>query len=158
MKNPFILHLALALVWLFLSGIATLGNFVVAMAATFILLALFQRAIGCQDYARRVRAFLTFSARFFAEIIRSNLRIMRIAALPGAGNARGCYVRYDVAGLTDFEVFLIAQCINMSPGTMAADREEPHHLIIHCFPAEPEAVIQEKIDATLKRGILSFTR
>lgn len=158
MRSPFIMHLALTLVWLFLSGIPTLGNFLVALVATFILLSLFRRAIGCQDYVRRVSAFAVFVLRFLVEVIHSNVRIVSIALRRGAKRVKGCYVQYDVEGLSDLEVFLIAQCIGMSPGSMAAEREGKKYLILHCYPAAPAPEIQKRFDAILKRGILSFTR
>lgn len=153
------MHLLVAMVWLFLSGNATFGNFLVALVVTFALLALFQKAIGCENYVKRVIALLRFLPRFTLNIVFSNLRVMRMALRRDAGKIRGSFVHYDVAGLTDFEVLLIAQCIGLSPGTMAADRsEDGRDLILHVFGPDDPATVRGKIDSTLKASILAFTR
>lgn len=158
-KNPAIMHLLVALVWLFVSGNITLAGFFVAFIATFLLLSLFRKAIGCEDYVRRVKAFLWFTVRFVQDVIASNIRIMRVALRRDAGEIDGRYVNYNVEGLTEFEILLISQCIGLSPGTMVAEmHEDGKHLILHAFPASTAGDIQQKLDSTLKRGILSFTR
>lgn len=159
MNRPFIMHLLVAMVWLFLSGNATFGNFLVALVITFALLALFRKAIGCENYVKRVMALLRFLPRFFLEVVVSNLRVMRMALRRDARKLRGRFIRYDVTGLTDFEVLLIAQCIGLSPGTMAADRsEDGRHLILHVFGPDHPARVRKKIDSSLKAHILAFTR
>ncbi len=159
MNNPFMLHLLVALVWLFLSGNTTLGNFFVALTATFALLALFQKPLGCQSYVRRVKGFATFLVRFAWDVMLSNIRLMRIALRRDAGSIRGHFIHYDVAGLTDFEVLLIAQCIGLSPGTMAADRTaDGRHLAVHVFGLDEPEAVSRKLDAGLKNRILAFTR
>lgn len=153
------MHLLVTLVWLFVIGTITLANFVIAMIVTFFLLSLFRRAIGCEDYVRRVNAFFSFSVGFIREIIISNVRVMRVAMQRNASRLKGCFIGYDVEDLTEFEILLLAQFIGLSPGTMVAEMsEDKKHLILHAFPATTAEEIQHKLDSTLKKGILSFTR
>lgn len=159
MTNPAVAHLLVALVWLFLSGNTTFGNFLVAWIATFGMLALFQKVLGCQDYVRRMKSFVRFSGRLLVDIVRSNIRIMKVALERDARKVRGCYVDYDVSGLTDFEILLLSQCVGLSPGTMVAEHKESERkLVIHAYPAAPDEEVQQKIDSSLKEGIQSFTR
>ncbi len=159
MKHPFLVHMLVALVWLFLSGTTTLGNFFLAIALTFLLLALFQKPLHCRDYVRRVCAFCVFVARLIFAIIGSNLRIMRVVMWRNASAIEGAFTTYDVSDLTDFEVLLLSVCVGLSPGTIVADRsEDGKELVLHVFAVGSSAEIRATIDVTLKSGILSFTR
>lgn len=159
MKGHAIIHLLVALVWLFVSGNITLANFVVALIATFLLMSFFRKAIGCENYVRRVKAFFRFALHFAWEIVISNVRIMRVVMRGDAARIPGQFVGYNVEGLTNFEILLISQCIGMSPGTMVAEMsEDGKHLMIHAFPAASPEEVRAKLDSTLKNGILSFTR
>lgn len=159
MKNPFIMHLLVALVWLFLSGNTTLANFAIALGLTFLLLALFQKPLHCQDYVRRTVAFFVFLGRLIAAIIASNLRIMRVAVQRDAKQVEGFFVDYDTSRLTDFEILLLSICIGLSPGTIVADRlDDGKTLVVHGFGAGSVAEVEEALDVTLTAGILSFTR
>ncbi len=159
MKNPFVMHMLVALVWLFLSGNTTLGNFFLALGLTFVLLALFRKPLGCEDYIRRMIGFAVFVGRLIAEIVTSNLRIMRVALRRNAKRIGGFFFAYNVEDLTDFEVLLLSICVGLSPGTMVADRSaDRRELILHVFAAGSREEVRAKIDSTLKTGILSFTR
>lgn len=158
-KSPGLIHLLVALVWLFLSGNSTTGSFLVALVGTYCLLSLFKKAIGCEAYVRRVRAFFVFLARLFLEIILSNLRVMKVAIMPNAGLVEGGFMDYDVSELTNFEALLVAYCIGLSPGTMVADKSEDGKiLIIHIFPSSNPDEVRATIDRTLKYSIMAFTR
>ena len=158
MINPVVLHLFIALVWFFLSGTQTVANFLIAFLCTFALLALFRKAIGCEGYIRRMGAFCKFIVHFILDIIASNIRIMRVAISREAGQRHGRFIEYDVSGLSDVEILLIAQCIGLSPGTMVAERAGEGRLIIHTFATGEPHEVRASLDRTLKSGILAFTR
>lgn len=159
MKNPFIVHMLVALVWLFLSGNTSLGNFFLAIVLTFILLALFRKPLHCEHYIRRSLAFGAFLRALIFDIVASNLRITRVVLQRDAARIEGSFVHYNVGGLTEFEVLILSLCIGLSPGTMVADRSDDRsELILHVFAAGSDEEIRRKLDSTLKKDILSFTR
>ena len=159
MSNAFLMHMAVALVWLFLSGNTGLGNFFLALVLTFLLIAVFQKPLHCQDYVRRTIGFFRFLFKLLKEIVVSNIRIMGVAISPRAGEVEGLFVDYNVEGHTDFEVLLIAFCIGLSPGTIVANRSpDGRFLTLHTFAAGTSEEIQQKLDSTLSTGICSFTR
>ncbi len=158
-KNPVIMHLMVALVWLFLSGNPSTGNFLIAFVATYLLMALFRKAIGCEPYIKRVKGFIRFLVFFIGEVISSNLRIMRVALQKDAPHIHGEYIDYEVTGLTEFEILLISYCIALSPGTMVAGKsEDGRYLVIHTFASGDPDEVRALIDRTLKYSILAFTR
>jgi multicomponent Na+:H+ antiporter subunit E len=159
MTNPFIMHLLVAMVWVFLSGRATFDGFLLAMALTFGLLFLFQKPLHCEHYVRRVNGVALFLIFFLGDVIVSNLRIMRIAVQRNASALRGQFIPYSIEGLRDFEVLLIAHCINLCPGTVVADRtEDGQYLILHVFGTSHPDTVPQELDDTLKKRILNFTR
>lgn len=158
MKNVGTMHFLVALVWLFLSGNMTTGSFIVALTGTYFLLALFRKAIGCEAYVRRVRAFFIFFFGLLLEIVRSNVHIIRECMTSRAATIEGEFIKYDVKGLTDFEILLISYCIGLSPGTVVADRSKDRQtLILHIFTMNAEQA-RTVVDRTLKHRILKFTR
>lgn len=129
-----------------------------ALVGTYGLLALFRKAIGCEAYVKRVRAFFVFVVGVVFEIIRSNLRIMWVSLSRNAGFIEGQFVDYDVSGLSEFEVLLISYCIGLSPGTMVADRsEDGNTLVLHIFATDADDA-RKVINRTLRDNILAFTR
>lgn len=158
-NNYLVMHLLVALVWLFLSGNTTSGNFFIALLGTYGLLVLFRRAIGCEDYVQRVRAFVLFIFRFMHEVIRANLHIMHVALTREGGKIPGDFVHYNIADMTDLEVLLLSYCISLSPGTMVADRSDDNTiLVLHAFACGSPDEVRALIDRTLRDNILAFTR
>jgi len=157
MKAP-VMHLLVALVWLFLNGSATLGAFLLGIAAGFILLALFQRALRCENYIRRVCRAGIFLGRVLFEIIRSNYRLTLLILGPKAGEITGRFAYYDVADLTRLEIIILAQCLSLTPGTTVAEHNDQNQLVLHTFPALSDEELKTEVDTTLKGPLLAFTR
>lgn len=161
MKNPFLIHVFVALVWIFLSGNTTISNLILALVLTFVLLGVFRKPLHCEDYIRRTVAFVRFIVRLLTDIVFSNLRVMRIAMRKDAPQVQGAFLAYPVEGLTDFEVLLVSLCVGLSPGTITVDRERKDDqpmLVLHVFPGTDPQEVRLRTDRVLKNGILSFTR
>ena len=157
MKQPAVVHLLIGMVWMFLSGNPSLGGLATGLLAGFALLALFRRALNCADYIRRVTAASVHGWRFLGQILKSNLRIARLALRRDAGAVEGRFVRYRVGDLSEVELLLLCWFISLTPGTTVAERNDGE-LILHVFGlGEPDG-IQSRLDQDLKNGILSFTR
>lgn len=153
-----VMHLLVALVWLFLNGSGTLGAFLVGLAAGFLLLALFRRALRCESYVRRIGAFVVFLFRLLVDIIHSNLRIARLVLSPQAGTIPGRFVCYDVRDLTKIEIILMSQCLSLTPGTTVAELDARGQLVLHTFPALSDEELKDMVDRTVRQPLLAFTR
>lgn len=154
-----VIHLVIALVWMFLSGNTTLGGLIAGLLGGFVLMKVFQNALGCRDYIRRVVAAGFFLGRFLLLIAASNLRIARTALRRDAGSIRGEFIPYSLEGLTSFETLILCQCIGLTPGTIVAQQsEDGATLILHAFASGTPDEIRHSLDEELKRGILAFTR
>lgn len=154
----FMIHLAVALIWLFLAEKPTLASFVVGWVIGFVLLWMFRQILGSEDYIRRSLGLFTFLGIFVREFIKSNLLIAWAALARCRSDIHPDFIRYPVDGLTPLERFLLAQAITLTPGTTAVDIVDEDVLLIHAFDADDPASVCAGIDQTLKRGILAFTR
>ena len=153
------IHILVALVWMFLSGNTTLGGLGVGLLAGFAMMTLFRKALGCQDYVRRMTAFVLFIGKFLEMVGLSNLRIARVALARNAGSIHGHFMEYSIEGLTDVEILILCQCISLTPGTLVADKNpDGSKLILHAFASGDADEVRATLDARLKKNILSFTR
>ncbi len=157
MKAP-VMHLIVALVWLFLSGEATLGNFLFGIAAGFILLVVFQRVLQCESYIRRTCNCVIFVCRLLLDIFRSNIRITRLILSKQAASLGGRFAYYDVNDLTQTEIILISMSLSLTPGTTVAEHTAEGQLVLHTFPALSDEEVKSMVDRTVKQAILAFTR
>ncbi|NLT69885.1 MAG: hypothetical protein GXX91_04235 [Verrucomicrobiaceae bacterium] len=153
-----LMHLSVAVVWTFLHGHATMGGFLVGAIASFLLLWALSGVLHCENYVRRVRALVSFAFRFVWSMVKSNFEMARLSLTPGIGKREGNFTTYDVNGLNHVEEVLLAQFINLTPGTTVADRTAEGYFILHSFPRIEEEVLRERIDRSLKERLLAFTR
>lgn len=153
------IHILVALVWMFLSGNTTPGGFGIGLLAGFALMALFKKALGCQDYIRRMVALVLFGGRFLKQVVASNLRIARVALQKDAGKFHGYFMTYAIDGLTQIEILILCQCISLTPGTIVAEKsKDGRDLILHAFASGDAEEVRLALDEGLKRNILAFTR
>lgn len=158
MKSVF-MHLLVTFVWLFLSGNTSLGGFMVGLIAGFLLIALFKRALGTENYVRRGNALIRFAFIFLREVLISNFRIAMVALKPNARRIHGGFLAYDIEDLTRLEILLISYCVCLSPGTAVAGKSDDGRLLIlHAFASGPHDLLSDHIDKTLRNPILAFTR
>ncbi|NJK90829.1 MAG: Na+/H+ antiporter subunit E [Blastochloris sp.] len=154
----FLLHLSLALTWMFLAQ-GSLPEFCLGALGSYVLLLLFQKVLPVSTYLRRLHGFLRFILVFFRELALANITIARSVLFQPTEKMQPDFLIYPVPGLNGFEIFLLSQCISLTPGTTTVqvdlDRQELH---LHAFDAaEPEELCRQ-IDRTLKEAILAFTR
>lgn len=152
-------NLALALLWMFLGGKATLVSFGAGYALGFALLALLRPVFPKSRYVPRVFAAVRFGFIFLRELVRANLQIARAVVFGRKEDLWPNFITYDVTGLSGGEIFLLSHCLNLTPGTITVEVSEDFTtLVLHVFDArEPEAV-RAAIDQNLKQPMLAFTR
>ncbi len=152
------MHLLVTVVWTFLYGQTTLAGFTVGATASFFMLWALQGVLGCEDYIRRVRALISFFLRFVWSMVRSNFEMALLSLTPGIGKTSGGFTHYNVKDLTNMETVILAQFINLTPGTTVADRDAEGYFILHSFPQIEEDLLQRRIDENLKTRLLAITR
>ena len=158
MNKSIVMHFGLAGLWLLLTG-GGLVSFMIGLGMAYVLLLLFRPVLGSEDYVRRVNAFFVFLAVFLREFVVSNVVIAKAVLFQASEDIHPNFITYDVAGMKPWEIFLLSQCITLTPGTTTVDLiEEGQTLIVHAFDADHPEEVRQSIDESLKQAILRFSR
>lgn len=153
-----LLHLTLTLLWTFLNH-GSLPDLTVGLIGSFILMAFFRGLLPIKDYVRRVWGFFLFLLIFLRELILANYAIAHAVLLKKTSQLKPNFLTYSIQGLSPLEIYVLSQCITLTPGTTTVEvRLDQEDLILHAFNAEDPAAVCRSIDATLKKAILGFSR
>lgn len=143
----FALNATLALAWAALWGSFSYGNLLGGFVFGFAGLWFSRRLIDCDgehQYFRTLPQSFVLVAYFLKELVKSCVMVARdcIAREPRLHPA---IVRFPIGGKSDPEIFLLANLITLTPGTLTLDvAEDRSFLVIHSIYAkDPESVIAD---------------
>lgn len=157
MNGP-VMHLLVAFVWVFIFDNPTLGGFAWGLLMGYFLLSVFQQALFCQHYIRRVNGLVGYMFYFLKEVIISNLRIAMAALSHDPDALGGRYIAYDVKGMNDLEILLLSHSLNLSPGTLVAKHSRSRaEIALHTYAVGEPAKVRRDIDE-MRARIMRFTR
>lgn len=157
--RSFVLNLLVATIWLLLQPSPVILDFVIGYAIGFGLLVLFRPVIESHDYVRRSLAALVYVGVFTVEFLRSCGQLVHLALFVPTRRLRPGFIRYDVAGLSRFEILLLSHSISLTPGTNTVDISPDFtELHLHVLDSPDAASVRDAIDRNLRRRILAFTR
>lgn len=154
-----VIHLAVAVLWLFLAEAPALSDFVIGLVVGFILLMILPDALGSREYVRRSLALLRFTGAFALEFLKANFEVARIVLTRPARSIRAGFFFYDVRDLTTLEILILAHLISLTPGSTSVEiHEDSGRILVHALDlADPEQNCAA-IDASLRRPLLAVTR
>jgi len=116
--QKFLLNLALATVFVALTGSVTFFDFVVGFLIGLGIVSLLSNASGDGGYLGRIWGLVKFLVYFLYILVKANLEVAREIITPGFG-MQPRFLNYRVAGLTDVEVTTLANAITLTPGDAA---------------------------------------
>jgi multicomponent Na+:H+ antiporter subunit E len=151
-------NLILALAWCAAAGELTIVNLAVGLLVGFGVVAWLVPGTASRRYVRHVRRLLVFSVVYAVEVTRSTLRVAWDVITPQARRRPGILaVRLDVT--TDAEIFVLANLITFSPGTLALDvRAGRGVMIVHDMFVRDPAESKRHIKDRFERWVLSILR
>lgn len=146
-----VLNLALALAWMALwsdfSPLMLLGGFVLGFAG----LRLGRGLFGLSEavYFRALPQAIVLAVYFLKELVKSSVLVARDCLSPRPGLHPAIF-RMPLECESDLEIFLVANLISLTPGTLTLDvAPDRSYLVIHSIYAEDE----EALIADLKSGM-----
>lgn len=146
-----VLNIALALAWAALwnsfSPLMLLAGFVLGFAG----LRLGRGLFGMEEarYFRALPQTIVLALYFLKELIKSSVLVARDCLSPRPG-LHPAIVRMPLDAQGDLEIFLVANLISLTPGTLTLDvAPDRSHLVIHSIYAQDE----EALVADLKSGM-----
>ncbi|ARO15985.1 cation antiporter (plasmid) [Ketogulonicigenium robustum] len=148
----FFLNILLAVIWATLWNSFTLltlaGGFALGFAALWL-----ARGLLAPHYFRAVPAVLALAGFFIVELVKSCILVARDCIAPRP-NIHPAIVRMPLDVRSDAEIFLLANLITLTPGTLtldvAADRS---FLLIHAIYATDEAALVAELKAGMEHRV-----
>jgi len=154
----FLVNILVAVLWLLLMGGGVI-DFAFGMVLGFLLLVLFRWVLKSEDYVRRVLAFFLFVLVFIREFLKSNLVVASAVLFRPVEDIHPNFLTLDVSDMELWEIYVLSQCITLTPGTTTVDLiEEGRTLVVHAFDADDPDEVRQSIRTTLKSAIMRFSR
>lgn len=134
-------NLIIALVWAAVSGDFGVASLTIGFIAGFLALWAFSEYYG-QTYHRTFIAAVRLGLYFLFDLLMSSLSVAYAVLFPGTVE-RPRFVTMPLDVESDIGVFLTANLITLTPGTLSVDvGDDKKQLLIHAmFGEDPDAVI-----------------
>ncbi|MBA2557831.1 MAG: Na+/H+ antiporter subunit E [Chloroflexi bacterium] len=156
--NSLLANLLLALTWGAMTGRFSLDNLAVGFALAYAVLYASQRVVGPSPYFSRARQVAVFLAFYLWELAQANVRVASDVITPGHRISPGV-VAVPLDADTDVEITLLANLINMTPGTLALDVSQDRSVLyVHGMFIDDPAVFRAQIKEGLERRVLEMLR
>lgn len=154
-----LLHLSIAMTWLFLSPTRDLPRFLIGLLIGYGLIQLFRPLLPEDRYLKSSWAFIKWLGSFVRALFLSQLRVAQIITFPSSNPIHPGFIEYPTKDLTDLEVLILSHTITLTPGTASVevDREQGI-LLIHALEAGDPAATITDIEENLLQPLLAFTR
>tara|TARA_B110000037_G_C16987707_1_gene451754 strand:- start:399 stop:722 length:324 start_codon:yes stop_codon:yes gene_type:complete len=102
---------------------------------------------------KRLFAIIDLLAFYLLEVVTSNLAVAR-DVLGSQKRIQPGIVNIKVGDLTDFQAFILANMVTMTPGTLSLDIiPEKHSLTLHTLYAQNPEELQAQISNSYERRI-----
>jgi multisubunit Na+/H+ antiporter MnhE subunit len=152
-------HLLLALLWTFLGDAPSLGRWLVGVLLGWCGMALFPQPLRSAEYTRRTGAFVLFGLVLLRELVLSNFQVAWSVLSLGRRTWCPRLLTLPVPDLSRGEVYLLAHCITLTPGTTTVDvLDEGRTLLLHVLDGRDPELVREGIRQGIMAAILNFTR
>lgn len=154
----FVLNIFLALAWAFLGGELRAVDFLIGFLLGYIIIGLFQRPLGSQDYALKVAQVARFVVFVGWEIFTASLALAWLVVHPRLPLRPGV-VAVPLDADTDVEIVSVANLITLSPGTLSLDvSADRRTLYVHTITLDDPDAFRREIKEGLERRVLEVTR
>lgn len=149
MTKQFLMNLALAFIWIMLTGSMYYSNFIFGFLLGFAILWIMNRNEQDQRYFYRVPKTLQFILFFLWEMIVANVQVAYDVITPRFF-IQPAIVKYQMDARTDVEINLLSTLISLTPGTLILDvSRDKKTLYIHVMYMKD----REKFVQSLKKNI-----
>jgi multicomponent Na+:H+ antiporter subunit E len=150
-------NLAIALVWLPMTGRFTFANLLLGFAVGYLVLFLCP-GTRRTSYFRRVFSLVRFAAFFTREMLRSALRIAYDVLTP-EHHMRPAVLGVPLEARTDAEIALLANLVTLTPGTLSLDvSEDRRTLYIHAMYVDDPERVRRHVKEDFERRLLELLR
>lgn len=150
----YILSLVFAIVWVAVTGSATLHNLIFGFALSTLALWIVRGEMGARGYWRRLGRILLLLALFLKELALSAWKVAVLVMSPRMDLKPGIFA-FPLTVTRDFEITLLANLITLTPGTLSVDvSEDRRTLFVHAIDCSDIEATKRDIAAGFERRII----
>ena len=158
MAFQILLHVVLALVWMFLSHSYNPSSFIVGYLLGILLLLGFRKFFNSRFYMQRVWAVIKLFFLFIKELIMANISVLKVILKPKLDMKPGIFA-LETELKNPWEITLLANLITLTPGTLVIDVSDDNKVLyIHAMDIND---VQSDIDAiknSFEKAIMEVSR
>jgi multicomponent Na+:H+ antiporter subunit E len=154
----YILSLVFAVVWVAVTGSATLHNLIFGFALSTLVLWIVRDEMGARGYWRRLGRVLSLLALFLKELALSAWKVAVLVVSPRMDLKPGIFA-FPLTVTRDFEITLLANLITLTPGTLSVDvSEDRKTLFVHAIDCSDIEATKRDIANGFERKIMEAFR
>lgn len=154
----FMLNILFAAVFTLLTGSGRIGVFMFGCVLGYGILWLSSPLYKDTRYFEKLPKTLNLITYFLKELFVSNLRVLWDVITPGHISSPGI-IGVPLDAETDLEIFLVANLISLTPGTLSVDlSEDKKNLFVHIMFLENAAAARADIKNGLEKRVLEVMR
>jgi multicomponent Na+:H+ antiporter subunit E len=154
----FLLNIVFAAFIMVLLGSGSVGTFFFGFAMGYLALWLSKPLYPETAYFRKLPKTINLTGYFLKELVISNLRVLWDVITPRHISRPGI-IGVPLDAETDLEIFLVANLISLTPGTLSVDLSEDRRtLFVHVMFLEDVAAARADIKDGLERKVLEVMR
>lgn len=145
---------AMAAVWVVLTGSLTVLNVILGLALGLVIAGLLREQTVGDKVVVRLWGLLTLTLLFFKELILSAWKVARLVTSPTMDLQPGIFA-YPLKVNRDFEITLLANLITLTPGTLSVDVSADRRLLfVHAIDCSDVEQARRDIEMGFERKIL----
>lgn len=154
----FILNIFFAAVFNLLAGSGSMGVFLFGFALGYMVLWVTSPLYPDTRYFKKLPKTLNLAGYFLKELLASNLRVLWDVITPKHISHPGI-IGVPLDAVTDLEIFLVANLLSLTPGTLSVDLSEDRKMLfVHVMFLEEVDTARADIKNGLERRVLEVMR
>jgi multicomponent Na+:H+ antiporter subunit E len=154
----FVFNLLLAIVWVAVTGSASLHNLFFGFVLGAIALSVVREPYGGRGYLRRCRSVLLLVLLFLKELALSAWKVTMTVLSPDMNLKPGIFA-FPLTVDRDFEITLLANLITLTPGTLSVDvSNDRKTLYVHALDCSDPQATRRDIAEGFERRIMEAFR
>lgn len=154
----YILNVILAVIWVAITGSATILNLVFGFLLSAAALWIVRGEMAAPGYWGRMRRVLSLLLLFLKELALSAYRVAVMVFSPRLDLKPGIFA-YPLTVDRDFEITLLANLITLTPGTLSVDvSEDRKTLFVHALDCSDVEATRRDIADGFERKIMEAFR
>ncbi|HEU4627976.1 MAG TPA: Na+/H+ antiporter subunit E [Steroidobacteraceae bacterium] len=153
--RPFLI-LAMVVLWLLLNGTVSIGQVVLGLVVSIVIVVVFRDFLPDEPRMRRPATAVALFFRVLYDIVQSNLGVARVILGRRTRNVRSAFVRIPLELRNPHGLAVLAGIVTSTPGTIWAGLAPDGVLTLHVLDVDDEQALIRAIKERYERPLLEI--